>query len=134
MEEEDGSPPRRVRQRTEPSGSGVSGSQPPDEPQPNNATISLDLTAEFESLFDSETLSDVTLIIPRSTGGAGSDERSERRFCLHKVILASSATYFRSLFTTGMKEGKENEVVLHGIDPDLCGGRPPPALRAEPRR
>ena len=71
-------------------GSGVSGSQPPDEPQPSNATISLDLTAEFESLFDSETLSDVTLIIPRSTGGAGSDERSERRFCLHKVILASS--------------------------------------------
>ena len=37
------------------------------------------------------------------------------RFDVHKVILVSCSDYFRSMFTSGMKESNQREIELKGI-------------------
>ncbi|XP_070538456.1 kelch-like protein 9 [Ptychodera flava] len=37
------------------------------------------------------------------------------RFACHRFLLAAFSDYFRAMFTSRMKESKEEEVVLHGI-------------------
>ena len=37
------------------------------------------------------------------------------KFPVHKVILVSCSDYFRSMFTSGMKECKQTEIELKGI-------------------
>ena len=39
----------------------------------------------------------------------------DKKFEAHKVILASCSDYFRSMFTSGMKETLQNEIELKGI-------------------
>jgi hypothetical protein len=63
--------------------------------------------------FNNPTLSDVALVLK--------NERGERRtYHVHKVILASMSTYFHALFTAGMQESSQAEVVLQDVDADLC--------------
>jgi len=37
------------------------------------------------------------------------------RFDVHKVILVSCSDYFRSMFTSGMKESSQREIELKGV-------------------
>jgi hypothetical protein len=39
----------------------------------------------------------------------------DKKFETHKVILASCSDYFRSMFTSGMKESSQNEIELKGV-------------------
>ena len=39
----------------------------------------------------------------------------DKKFEAHKVILASCSDYFRSMFTSGMKESQQNEIELKGV-------------------
>lgn len=39
----------------------------------------------------------------------------EQRFDAHKVILASCSDYFRSMFTSGMRECSQSEIELKGV-------------------
>lgn len=105
---------RRTRQRTE-EGSSILGTprhSPPPSAGHSTDLLRLDVTQNIESLFDTSSLSDVELVVIRGD--------QERRFKCHKVILASMSTYFQALFTTGMQESSQSEVVLKGVDPDLC--------------
>ena len=103
---------RRVRQRTEEDG-GAGGSAASG--APTYPPVQLDFEP-LSSLFDDASLSDVTLIVEPMPGSGG----ARRHFCCHKVLLASLSTYFRALFTGGMQEASQSEVVLQGQDPDLC--------------
>ena len=116
-------PARRVRQRTEDDGGGgsggVSGSPISSErygrhscstsPRP----VQLNISSQLGLQFDNPTLSDVTLVWV--------DEQGDRRcFYCHKVVLASMSTYFHALFTAGMAESSQKEVVLQtSFDGDL---------------
>jgi len=40
---------------------------------------------------------------------------SGERFDVHKVILVSCSDYFRSMFTSGMKESNQREIELKGV-------------------
>ena len=39
----------------------------------------------------------------------------DKRFEVHKVILASCSDYFRSMFTSGMRETTQHEIELKGV-------------------
>ena len=43
------------------------------------------------------------------------DFNKEQRFDAHKVILASCSDYFRSMFTSGMRECGQREIELKGV-------------------
>lgn len=57
----------------------------------------------LKDLRENECLCDVDLIV------------EEKRFSVHRVILASCSPYFRSMFTSEMKESRQNAIELHGI-------------------
>ncbi|XP_052278134.1 kelch-like ECH-associated protein 1B [Dreissena polymorpha] len=59
----------------------------------------------MNSLRRSEKLCDVTLV-------AG-----DEKFLCHKIVLASASSYFRSMFTGGMREEEMSIIPLHGIHP-----------------
>ena len=100
---------RRVRQRTE---EGGSGSPNQSHSETTCCTISLAITSQLGLQFDNPVLSDVTLVL--------SDERGQQhRFRCHKVVLACMSTYFHTLFTNGMSESCQDEVVLRDVDSDL---------------
>jgi len=40
----------------------------------------------------------------------------EESFPAHKVVLASASSYFQAMFTTGLREERENIVELHDVD------------------
>ena len=42
-----------------------------------------------------------------------------KSFSCHKVILAAMSSYFQVMFTSGMKEESEKEIVIKGIEPDI---------------
>ena len=39
----------------------------------------------------------------------------DKKFQVHKVVLASCSDYFRSMFTSGMKECSQTEIELKGV-------------------
>ena len=39
----------------------------------------------------------------------------DKRFDVHKVLMASCSDYFRSMFTNGMKECQQSEIELKGV-------------------
>ena len=43
----------------------------------------------------------------------------DKRFPVHKAILAANSEYFRALFTNGMKESKESEVHISGVNQQM---------------
>ena len=111
-------PTRRVRPRTDNDGGGGSGGvsgSPLSSAQPNNecGTVQLNIGMQLGLQFDDPTLSDVTLVWV-------DDQGDQRCFRCHKVVLASMSTYFHALFTAGMAESSQKEVVLQtSFDGDL---------------
>ena len=75
--------------------------------------VHLDLTQHLGVHFDNASLSDVTLVWSDGRG-------AQRRVCCHKIVLASMSTYFNTLFTGGMQESSQSEVVLVDVNPELC--------------
>ena len=73
--------------------------------------VVLNVSSQLGLQFDNPVLSDVTIAI---TGNGGT-----RRWRCHKVVLASMSSYFHSLFTGGMSESSQPEVVLKDVDSDL---------------
>jgi len=59
-------------------------------------------------LFDDPAFSDVLLHVEGSNG--------KESFPSHKNLLAPQSQYFRTLFTTGMKEKGESEITLKNVD------------------
>ncbi|CAH1792182.1 unnamed protein product [Owenia fusiformis] len=57
----------------------------------------------LNKLKNDRVLCDVTLIA------------EDQKFDVHKVILVSCSDYFRSMFTSGMKESKQHEIELKGV-------------------
>ena len=104
---------RRVRQRLseDAAASQNSPAHPTTPPSDDGNRITLNITSQLTAQFDNPTLSDVTLV-------CGTTDR--RTFRCHKVVLASMSTYFNALFTAGMQESSQSEVVLQDVDPDLC--------------
>jgi hypothetical protein len=43
-------------------------------------------------------------------------EKKDKRFECHKIILACVSDYFRSMFTSGMKESTQSEIELKGVN------------------
>ena len=41
--------------------------------------------------------------------------KKDKRFDVHKVLMASCSDYFRSMFTNGMKECQQSEIELKGL-------------------
>ncbi|KAI1707766.1 BTB/POZ domain-containing protein [Ditylenchus destructor] len=65
-----------------------------------------ELSDQFEHLYESNDLSDVTLIV------------EGKRFPVHKLVLAARSSYFRGMFYGGLRESVDNEVVLHEVSAD----------------
>ncbi|XP_055345218.1 kelch-like ECH-associated protein 1B isoform X2 [Paramacrobiotus metropolitanus] len=60
----------------------------------------------------------------KAAGGSLCDVRLQaglQVFPAHRVVLAASSNYFRAMFTTGMKEEKEELVKLENICPRILG-------------
>lgn len=41
-----------------------------------------------------------------------------RRIPAHRLVLSAGSEYFAAMFTSDLREAKQNEVVLQGIDGD----------------
>ncbi|KAI1701849.1 BTB/POZ domain-containing protein [Ditylenchus destructor] len=65
-----------------------------------------ELSDQFEHLYESSELSDVTLVV------------EGKRFPVHKLVLAARSSYFRGMFYGGLRESQDNEVVLHEVSAD----------------
>ncbi|XP_074646998.1 kelch-like protein 9 [Tubulanus polymorphus] len=72
-------------------------------PPEGNKDHGMRMLQGLNSLRNDKTLCDVTLIA------------EGQRFDVHKVILVSCSDYFRSMFTSGMKESHQREVELKGV-------------------
>lgn len=59
----------------------------------------------MNTLRRSAKLCDVTLLV------------GDEKFLCHKIVLASSSSYFRAMFTGGMREEEMSIIPLHGIHP-----------------
>ncbi|XP_068123907.1 kelch repeat and BTB domain-containing protein 7 [Hyperolius riggenbachi] len=74
------------------------------------------LLAQLKSFYDSQLLCDVTL---RVFGESGFEEpESSRSFSCNRNVLSASCPYFRSMFTGGLYESKQQEVTLHDVSPE----------------
>jgi len=58
------------------------------------------------SMWDSDELTDVTVAV------------GDRRFRCHRVVLACASRYFRTLFASGMRDARQEELCLEDVDPD----------------
>ncbi|KAE8626132.1 hypothetical protein XENTR_v10006519 [Xenopus tropicalis] len=80
------------------------------------------LLAQLKSFYDARLLCDVTI---RVLGGRGPDElagggdmESGRSFSCNRNILSAACPYFKSMFTGGLYESKQQQVTLHDMDPE----------------
>lgn len=60
-----------------------------------------DVKQSFQSLFENKLFTDVVIV----SGG--------KKFHCHKFLLSSLSGYFRAIFTVGMKETFQKEIVIH---------------------
>lgn len=65
------------------------------------------LLRELKSFYDARLLVDVTLEVD---GGS--------RFLCNRNVLAAASPYFRSMFTGGLFESKQQSVTIHDVDSD----------------
>ena len=62
--------------------------------------------SEFGSLLDDPTRVDVTFVV------------NNERIPAHRIILAARSTYFRTMFSSGMKEAQEgNDIIVQDTSP-----------------
>ncbi|KAI7863598.1 BTB/POZ protein [Spinellus fusiger] len=78
---------------------------------------------QFDSRFISR-FHDVTIRVFESeeeseTGADDEDISNSQVFYSIKCILAVSSPFFKELFTSGMKESTEKEIILRGVDPKV---------------
>ncbi|KAI9311576.1 hypothetical protein BX666DRAFT_1996463 [Dichotomocladium elegans] len=69
----------------------------------------------FASYFNSPELSDIQFIV-RDITPAGEDRRL---FYGHKMVLSSMSSYFKCMFTSGLRETYEEKITIEGIRPDI---------------
>ena len=62
---------------------------------------------EFNDLRLQKELCDVTLCV------------EDRKFPVHRAILAANSPYFRAMFTNGMKESQKEEIELKDVEADV---------------
>jgi hypothetical protein len=63
--------------------------------------------SEFGSLLDDPTRVDVTFVV------------NNERIPAHRTILAARSTYFRTMFSSGMKEAQEgNDIIVQDTSPE----------------
>ncbi|XP_029458825.1 kelch repeat and BTB domain-containing protein 7-like [Rhinatrema bivittatum] len=79
---------------------------------PNHAAT---LLAQLKSFYDSRLLCDVTIEVLGSGGGAEAGAGG-RLFACNRNVLAAACPYFRSMFTGGLSESKQQKVTLHDMD------------------
>uniref|UniRef100_A0A914XJ89 BTB domain-containing protein n=1 Tax=Plectus sambesii TaxID=2011161 RepID=A0A914XJ89_9BILA len=70
------------------------------------ASLASDAFPKFEEIRRLGKLCDVTLVV------------DDHRFSAHRVVLAATVPYFRAMFTSAMVEVQQNEINMHGIEPD----------------
>lgn len=73
------------------------------------------LLAQLKSFYDSQLLCDVTL---RVLGGGPEEPESSRSFLCNRNVLSAACPYFKSMFTGGLYESKQQEVTLHDVSPE----------------
>nr|XP_033803311.1 kelch repeat and BTB domain-containing protein 7-like [Geotrypetes seraphini] len=76
---------------------------------PNHAATML---AQLKAFYDSRLLCDVTIEV---LGGREAGEGA-RLFSCNRNVLAAACPYFRSMFTGGLSESKQQKVTLHNMD------------------
>ncbi|MEE6471047.1 hypothetical protein FKM82_009168 [Ascaphus truei] len=83
------------------------------------------LLAQLKSFYDARLLCDVTIRVlggagpaePGGGGGGGGTE-SGRSFSCNRNVLSAACPYFKSMFTGGLYESKQQQVTLHDMDPE----------------
>ncbi|XP_030056413.1 kelch repeat and BTB domain-containing protein 7 [Microcaecilia unicolor] len=76
---------------------------------PNHAAT---LLAQLKAFYDSRLLCDVTIEVL----GGGEAGDGSRLFSCNRNVLAAACPYFRSMFTGGLSESKQQKVTLHDMD------------------
>ncbi|CAH2223998.1 kelch repeat and BTB domain-containing 7 [Pelobates cultripes] len=80
------------------------------------------LLAQLKAFYDARLLCDVTIRVlgggggPAEPGGGGPD--SGRSFNCNRNVLSAACPYFKSMFTGGLYESKQQQVTLHDMDPE----------------
>ncbi|XP_073520025.1 kelch repeat and BTB domain-containing protein 7-like [Phyllobates terribilis] len=79
------------------------------------------LLAQLKSFYDASLLCDVTIRVlggsPEEPGGA-QDPDNSRSFQCNRNVLSAACPYFRSMFTGGLYESKQQQVTLHDMSPE----------------
>jgi len=71
------------------------------------ATVSAEYASQMKSMVNEEDFADVTFLV----GG--------RAIHGHRAVLAARCQHFRAMFTSGMRESMEKEIVIPDTDPDV---------------
>ena len=73
----------------------------------SNPQHAQELLKGLDRVRDSKEFTDITLHV------------GDQQFECHKLVLSLATPYFRTMFTSGMKEATAAEVTMHGVEPDI---------------
>lgn len=72
---------------------------------------------ELKDMFFAGDLTDIDLCNEQHTSGGNDDDDSDaHKISAHRVVLAAASPYFRAMFSSGMEESRQRQIVLPCIE------------------